>query len=91
MTLPKAVLFDHDGVLVASEPLHWAAWEALFSEIDLIQYLDAVVSRDDARPAKADSTPRLCGAASLGLAPGPGSRVDGQGSGRRGADEFRPA
>lgn len=34
-TLPKAILFDNDGVLVASEPLHWAAWERLFQELDL--------------------------------------------------------
>ena len=27
--LPSALLFDHDGVLVASEALHWAAWEKL--------------------------------------------------------------
>ncbi|MGK5082008.1 HAD family phosphatase [Bdellovibrionota bacterium FG-1] len=32
---PKAVLFDHDGVLVASEPLHWAAWEQLLSELGI--------------------------------------------------------
>jgi HAD superfamily hydrolase (TIGR01509 family) len=34
-TLPKAILFDHDGVLVASEPLHWAAWEKLLLELDI--------------------------------------------------------
>src|SRR4051812_28462951 len=33
--LPKAILFDHDGVLVASEPLHWAAWEQLLSELGI--------------------------------------------------------
>jgi HAD superfamily hydrolase (TIGR01509 family) len=33
MLAPKAVLFDHDGVLVASEPLHWAAWEKLLAEL----------------------------------------------------------
>jgi HAD superfamily hydrolase (TIGR01509 family) len=33
--LPKAVLFDHDGVLVASEPLHWAAWEKLLFELGI--------------------------------------------------------
>jgi HAD superfamily hydrolase (TIGR01509 family) len=33
--LPKAILFDHDGVLVASEPLHWAAWEKLLSELGI--------------------------------------------------------
>ena len=33
--LPKAILFDHDGVLVASEPLHWAAWEKLLAELGI--------------------------------------------------------
>jgi beta-phosphoglucomutase len=32
---PRAILFDHDGVLVASEPLHWAAWEGLTKEIGI--------------------------------------------------------
>jgi beta-phosphoglucomutase len=32
---PKAILFDNDGVLIASEPLHWTAWEQLLSEIGL--------------------------------------------------------
>lgn len=32
---PRAILFDHDGVLVASEPLHWAAWEGLSKEIGI--------------------------------------------------------
>src|SRR4051794_17500946 len=32
---PKAILFDHDGVLVASEPLHWAAWEKLLAELGI--------------------------------------------------------
>lgn len=32
---PSAILFDHDGVLVASEPLHWAAWEGLTKEIGI--------------------------------------------------------
>lgn len=31
----KAVLFDHDGVLVASEPLHWDAWRLLLAELGL--------------------------------------------------------
>ncbi|MBC7692640.1 MAG: HAD-IA family hydrolase [Methylotenera sp.] len=31
--LPKAVLFDHDGVLVASESLHWMAWHQLLDEL----------------------------------------------------------
>jgi HAD superfamily hydrolase (TIGR01509 family) len=35
MKLPRAILFDHDGVLVASEPLHWAAWEQLLSELGI--------------------------------------------------------
>lgn len=32
---PRAILFDHDGVLVASEALHWAAWERLSKEIGI--------------------------------------------------------
>ena len=35
MKLPRAILFDNDGVLVASEPLHWAAWGELLREIGL--------------------------------------------------------
>ena len=31
----KAVLFDHDGVLVASEPLHRNAWKTLFKKLNL--------------------------------------------------------
>ena len=33
--LPKAVLFDHDGVLVASEPLQWEAWGKLLREMGI--------------------------------------------------------
>ncbi len=33
--MPRALLFDHDGVLVTSEPLHRAAWEELFKELGL--------------------------------------------------------
>ncbi|MBY0470460.1 HAD family phosphatase [bacterium] len=33
--LPQAVLFDHDGVLVNSEPIHVAAWGELLKEIDI--------------------------------------------------------
>jgi beta-phosphoglucomutase len=33
--LPKAVLFDHDGVLVASEPLQWEAWAQLLREMGM--------------------------------------------------------
>jgi beta-phosphoglucomutase len=32
---PRAILFDYDGVLVASEPLHWAAWGALLRELGI--------------------------------------------------------
>ena len=31
--MPKAVLFDNDGTLVASEPLHWHAWGELMREL----------------------------------------------------------
>ncbi len=35
MNLPRAILFDNDGVLAASEPLHWDAWRQLISELGL--------------------------------------------------------
>ena len=35
MKPPRAILFDNDGVLIASEPLHWNAWEHLLSELGL--------------------------------------------------------
>ena len=34
-SLPRAVLFDNDGVLSASEPLHWEAWRKLCVELGL--------------------------------------------------------
>ena len=34
---PKAVLFDYDGVLVASEPIHLFAWMQLLSELHIPQ------------------------------------------------------
>lgn len=37
---PRAILFDHDGVLVASEPLHWAAWGILLKKLNL-PYVEA--------------------------------------------------
>jgi HAD superfamily hydrolase (TIGR01509 family) len=33
--LPRAILFDHDGVLAQSEPLHWAAWREVLRELKL--------------------------------------------------------
>lgn len=35
MRAPKAILFDHDGVLVASEPLHTEAWARLLGELGI--------------------------------------------------------
>lgn len=40
--LPRAILFDHDGVLVASEQLHWEAWRILLKELG-IPYEDALI------------------------------------------------
>jgi beta-phosphoglucomutase len=40
--LPSAILFDHDGVLARSEPLHWAAWRELFRELQL-PYVEAEI------------------------------------------------
>ena len=42
MKLPKAVLFDNDGVLIASEPLHWSAWKHLLGEIG-IPYIESEI------------------------------------------------
>lgn len=42
LSFPKAILFDHDGVLVASEHLHWDAWRMLFSEL-AIPYEEAMI------------------------------------------------
>jgi beta-phosphoglucomutase len=33
--LPRAVLFDYDGVLVTSEPIHLSAWMQLLAELNL--------------------------------------------------------
>jgi beta-phosphoglucomutase len=35
MKLPRAILFDNDGVLVTSEPLHWKAWARLLEELQI--------------------------------------------------------
>ena len=35
MTPPQAILFDYDGVLVASEPIHLLAWMQLLDELNL--------------------------------------------------------
>lgn len=50
MTLPRAILFDHDGVLVASEPLHWSAWEVLLRQIG-IPYVEAELRSLVGKPA----------------------------------------
>ncbi len=41
-TLPRAVLFDYDGVLVASEPIHLSAWMQLLDELHLPRNLDLI-------------------------------------------------
>jgi beta-phosphoglucomutase len=33
--IPKAILFDHDGVLVTSEELHFLAWQQLIRDLGL--------------------------------------------------------
>lgn len=35
--LPRAILFDNDGVLVASEPIHVSAWKNLLAELGIPQ------------------------------------------------------
>jgi beta-phosphoglucomutase len=39
---PKAILFDYDGVLVSSEPIHLLAWRQLLAEMNLSQDLEFV-------------------------------------------------
>ena len=39
---PRAVLFDYDGVLVASEPIHLSAWMQLLDELHLPRNLDLI-------------------------------------------------
>ena len=45
MKLPRAVLFDNDGVLIASESLHWAAWGALLEELRIPYRLEDIASQ----------------------------------------------
>ena len=52
-SLPKAVLFDHDGVLVASEPLQWEAWGKLLRELG-IPYIE-----DDLRKRVGKTAPEI--------------------------------
>lgn len=33
--LPEALVFDYDGVLADTEPLHWKSWAALFKPYDV--------------------------------------------------------
>lgn len=33
--LPEALVFDYDGVLADTEPLHWKSWAALFQPYDV--------------------------------------------------------
>ncbi len=40
--LPQAILFDNDGVLIASEPLHWSAWNELLSQLK-IPYIESEI------------------------------------------------
>lgn len=42
LRIPKAVLFDHDGVLVQSESLHWKAWRETLRELG-IPYVEAEI------------------------------------------------
>ncbi len=39
---PRAVLFDFDGVLVASEPIHLSAWMQLLDELHLPRNLELI-------------------------------------------------
>ncbi|MGP8271562.1 MAG: HAD family hydrolase [Terracidiphilus sp.] len=33
--MPQALVFDYDGVLADTEPLHWKSWAALFRPLDV--------------------------------------------------------
>ena len=33
--MPQALVFDYDGVLADTEPLHWKSWAALFRSFDV--------------------------------------------------------
>ena len=46
----KAVLFDHDGVLVNSEPLHSEAWAQLLASLN-IHYKDSDIHAQVGKPA----------------------------------------
>lgn len=35
INLPRAILFDFDGVIVGSEPIHWNAWQRLLRKIGI--------------------------------------------------------
>lgn len=41
--LPKAILFDNDGVLVHSEPLHWRAWRELCEQKLGVPYDERII------------------------------------------------
>ncbi len=43
LQLPRAVLFDYDGVLVASEPIHLFAWMQLLDELGFPQDREAIL------------------------------------------------
>lgn len=40
LSRPQALLFDSDGTLIQSEPIHWAAWRSLLKELDM-PYVEA--------------------------------------------------
>lgn len=42
LKLPRAVLFDYDGVLVASEPIHLLAWKQLLISLGLPEDLETI-------------------------------------------------
>lgn len=42
--LPRAILFDHDGVLAQSEALHWKAWKILLRQLGL-PYIEADIRK----------------------------------------------
>jgi HAD superfamily hydrolase (TIGR01509 family) len=51
MSNPQAIFFDFDGVLLDTEPVHWACWAQMLATVDLTltweYYRDSCIGIDD--------------------------------------------
>jgi beta-phosphoglucomutase len=51
MSNPQAIFFDFDGVLLDTEPVHWACWAEMLATVDLTltweYYRDSCIGIDD--------------------------------------------